>query len=77
MRGNQLTPVLVAVAFGAIAVALLLGEGASLPLAIVLVFPLVLVVTVDGVRGGGRRGAPAHDQAREDEPVGGGAAGTP
>jgi hypothetical protein len=72
MRGNRFAPALVAVAFGAVAVALLVGEGlASLPLAVVLVFPLVLVVTIDCVHdsGGGRRGAPAHDQVQEDQPL--------
>jgi hypothetical protein len=72
MRRNQFVPALVAVALGAIAVALLMGEGlASLSLAIVLVFPLVFVVTLDCVRDGSasRREADAHDHPQEDQPV--------
>jgi CBS domain-containing protein len=66
MRPNQFLPALVAVAVGAAAVALLTAGGfASLPLAIALVCPLVLVVALDGLHRGdtGGQGAGGHDRA--------------
>ena len=70
MRRNQVMPALVAVAVGTIAVALLIGEGlGSLPLAIALVFPLIVVVAADCVHDGdaGRRVAAAGGHAHDDQ----------
>ena len=61
MRHSPILPAVVAVAAGAVAVLLLIGEGLTLPLAVVLVCPLVVLVVVDTLRPGWTgQATPAH-----------------
>ena len=65
MRPRLTLPAVVAIVVGVLAVALSVGEGLDLLLAIVLVSPLVLLVVVDELRQPNsevRQRGPAHDQ---------------
>jgi hypothetical protein len=64
MRPHLTLPAVVAIVVGVLAVALSVGEGLGLPLAIVLVSPLVLLVVVDELRQSNsavRQHGSAHD----------------
>ena len=65
MRPHLTLPAVVAIVVGVMALALSVGEGLDLLLAIVLVAPLVLLVVVDELRQSTsevRQRGPAHDQ---------------